>query len=214
MPGDVSRAEDGAAADDASSGPRDARPRDARLPGAGPRGDREFADLVYVPGVEHVARIAEGVYRGAQPDGVSGYRALAEAGIRTVVSLRQYHDRREDAEAAGLEYVALPVQAGVLGSEPPSDEQIEAFFGLVLDPARHPLYFHCMTGKDRTGTMCALYRIEVDGWSNDEAERELLAFGYHEVYRDLVRFVRAYRPRGFTGPDRPGRGGGFPPARP
>jgi len=160
--------------------------------------ERTFAQLIYVPEVDHVARIADGVYRGGQPDGVEGYRALKEAGVRTVINLRQFHDSRKDAEAAGLRYVSLPVQASVLGSEPPSEEQINQFFEIVLDPEQGPVFFHCMTGKDRAGTMCALYRMEQDGWSNEEAEAELHAFGYHTVYDDLLRFVREYRPRGYS----------------
>ena len=59
-----------------------------------------------------------------------------------------------------------------------------------------------MTGKDRTGTLCALYRMEQESWSNEDAEAELHAFGYHTVYDDLVGFVREYEPRGYGSPDR------------
>lgn len=169
---------------------------------AAPAPQRTFAQLIYVPGVDHVARIADGVYRGAQPDGVEGYRALKDQGITTVINLRQFHDSREEAEAAGLAYVSLPVQASVLGSEPPSEAQVRRFFEIVNDPAQRPVYFHCMTGKDRTGTLCALYRMEQDGWSNEDAEAELHAFGYHTVYDDLVEFVREYQPRGYGQNDR------------
>jgi hypothetical protein len=64
------------------------------------------------------------------------------------------------------------------------------------DPAAQPVFFHCRHGKDRTGTMAALYRIEVDGWTNEEAIEEMLAFGYHTIYQDLIDYVRAYEPRG------------------
>ena len=87
---------------------------------------RTFAQLIYVPGVDHVARISDRLYRGGQPEGVEGYRALKEAGIRTVINLRQFHDSRGDVEAAGLEYVSLSVQASLLGSEPPSEGQTAA----------------------------------------------------------------------------------------
>ncbi len=160
--------------------------------------DVPFAEFVDVSGVEHVARLSPVFYRGAQPEGVEGYSALERLGIRTVISLRQFHSGRKDAEAAGLKYYRLPVQASVLGSEPPEEEQVERFFQLVLDPAHQPVFIHCMTGKDRTGTLSALYRMEVDGWSHQQAEAELLAFGYHTIYDDLIRYVREYRPRGFA----------------
>jgi hypothetical protein len=46
--------------------------------------------------------------------------------------------------------------------------------------------------------MAALYRIEVDGWTNDDAVAEMDALGYHDYYRDLKRFVRGYRRRGYA----------------
>jgi protein tyrosine phosphatase len=61
----------------------------------------------------------------------------------------------------------------------------------VTDPKRVPVLVHCQHGADRTGTMCALYRIAVQGWSKEEALREMQAggFGFHGVWQDLVRFV-------------------------
>ena len=72
----------------------------------------------------------------------------------------------------------------------------------MLDPAKRPVFVHCALGSDRTGTMMALYRIEADGWTNDEAIREMERFGFHDYYSDLRRFVRDYRPRGFRPPGR------------
>ena len=43
------------------------------------------------------------------------------------------------------------------------------------------------------GTMAALYRIEVDGWSPSEAIEEMLAFGYHTYYESLINCVRDYQ---------------------
>ena len=146
-------------------------------------------------GLEHVARINNNLYRGAQPT-EEGYRTLKEMGIKTVICLRYRTSHRKEAEAAGLEYVELGIHADV-GSTPPTAEQVKLFFDTVLDPSKQPVYWHCKHGKDRTGTMAAIYRIERDGWSNKEAEEELHAFGYHTIFKDLIAFVRDYKPRGF-----------------
>lgn len=149
-------------------------------------------------GLPHLALVAPGIYRGGQPT-EEGFRTLREMGMRTVIGFRSNNSTKERVEAAGMVSVELPIQAGVLGSEPPSEGQVEAFFRTVLDPARRPVFFHCAKGKDRTGTMAALYRIEVDGWTNEEAIEEMQAFGYHDIYEDLIAFVRAYEPRGYAG---------------
>ena len=46
--------------------------------------------------------------------------------------------------------------------------------------------------------MAAIYRLEIDGWTPDEAMQEMEAFGYHNIYRDLIHFVKTYKPRGYA----------------
>ena len=40
--------------------------------------------------------------------------------------------------------------------------------------------------------MSAIYRIAVEGWSKDEAIEEMTkeGFGYHSVWKNLVKYVR------------------------
>lgn len=148
-------------------------------------------------GPDNLARIAPGLYRGARPDH-SSLESLKKLGIKTVINLRFFHGERVDLRANGIEPVDMPLYAA-LGSSAPREETVRRFFEIVLDPERQPVYFHCKYGKDRTGTMAALYRIEIDGWTPEEAIEELHAFGYHSIYDDLEDFVRDYRPRGFSG---------------
>ncbi len=146
--------------------------------------------------VEHMAAVGEGVFRSAAP-GAEGYGRLSRFGVRTVIDLRLGAEVQPEAIAAGLDTVRIPLKADI-ESEPPTRAQIGRFFDVVLDPARQPVLFHCRTGKDRTGTMAALYRIEIDGWSNDRAIAEMQAMGYHDYYRDLIAFVRTYQPIGLV----------------
>lgn len=149
-----------------------------------------------VAGLDNLARVNPSLYRGAQPTD-EGFRQLKSMGVKTVIDFRSYHSTKKQVEAAGMTPVELPLKAD-FGSVPPTDEEVKAFFGVVLDPARQPIYIHCAFGKDRTGTMAAIYRMEMDGWSPDEALQEMEAFGYHNIYRDLINFIRGYKPRGFA----------------
>ena len=156
--------------------------------------------IVGVPGLDNFARIDERLYRGAQPT-PEGYRKLKEMGVKTVINFRSHHSYKKEIEALGMTCVELPLRADAVGSEPPTEEQLKKFFEVVLDPARQPVFMHCAGGKDRTGTLSSVYRIEVDGWSNDEAVEEMKSFGFHEVYTELMNYVKSYKPRGF-GPGR------------
>ena len=153
-----------------------------------------------VKGVGNFGRMNDGLYRGEQPT-KDGYAYLEKLGVKTIINFRRHHSSKEEVEEAGMTYLSMPIKADVVGSEPPSDAQVKLFFETVLDPAKQPVYFHCAHGKDRTGTMAALYRIEADGWSATEAMEEMQAFDYHDIYKDLIAFVRDYTPRGFKAPE-------------
>ena len=157
---------------------------------------RPFADRVTDLPMDNVGRIGDGLWRGGAPD-EAGLRALAERGFRTVVNLRSSHSYRAEAEALGLSVVEIPMRAD-LTCTPPDEAAVRRFLDTVTDPANQPVYFHCAQGKDRTGTMAAVYRMEVCGWTPDEALEEMRAFGCHDWYRDFLEYVRTYRCRDET----------------
>lgn len=145
--------------------------------------------------VRNFAKVDEGLWRGAQPD-EAGFRALREMGVKTIVNLRYIHSDTDEPVPEGVDVVEIPIHA-LLDSDPPTDEDLRAFFDVVLDPARRPVYVHCAHGKDRTGTMCAVYRMEVQGWTPEQAFEEMQEFGFHDMYVDLAKYVKSYVPRGF-----------------
>jgi len=148
-----------------------------------------------VPGLENFARVNANLYRGAQPTD-DGFKQLKSMGVKTVIGLRSNHSTKKEVEAAGLASVELPLRADI-ECVVPTDAEIKKFFDVVLDPSRQPCYIHCAFGKDRTGTMAALYRMEIDGWTADEALQEMASFGYHTYYKDFAQCIRDYKPRGY-----------------
>jgi len=156
---------------------------------------RTFAEKVESP-IENVAKIADGIYRGGQPD-EEGYAWLKEQGFKTIISFRSHHPEKEKVEKHGMRAVAIPITAELGDSEPPTAAQVKQFFDVLLDPQQRPVYFHCSRGSDRTGAMAALYRLEMDGWTNKEAIAEMKHFGYFEGFKDLMKFVETYFPKGF-----------------
>jgi protein tyrosine phosphatase (PTP) superfamily phosphohydrolase (DUF442 family) len=142
-------------------------------------------------GVAYAAEVAPGLYRGGTPD-KEGIAWLKSIGVKTIINLRHFHGDTEGelAAAAGLRYQRLPMES----SDAPSRAQVARFLALVNDPAARPIYVHCQHGVDRTGTMMAVYRMEIDGWPNAEAFAEMEFFEAHDIWRDLRAFVRRYRP--------------------
>ena len=73
----------------------------------------------------------------------------------------------------------------------PEREDAVLFLRIVTDPNRTPVLVHCQYGADRTGTMCAIYRIVVQKWPKEEAIREMTegGFGFHEVWSNLPTWI-------------------------
>lgn len=138
------------------------------------------------PPLTNFHRVAPGLYRGAQPT-AAGMAELENLGIRMVVNLRGLHSDRELLERTGLAYRHITFQTWH-----PEDEDIVEFLRLVTQPANQPVFVHCQHGSDRTGTMCAVYRMAVQGWSRDEAIREMTegGYGFHTMWSNLIDYLR------------------------
>jgi len=139
------------------------------------------------PDLENLHRVSDDLYRGAQPS-EEGMRELKKMGIRTIVNLREYHSDTDEIGETGLDVVDIPMAAW-----DPEDEHIVRFLEVVGDPKRRPVFVHCQYGSDRTGTMCAIYRIVLCGWSKAEAVREMTrgGFGFHGIFRNLPQYIDA-----------------------
>jgi hypothetical protein len=146
--------------------------------------------------IARFAVVDEGLSRGARPS-FAAIDSLARHGYHTVVSF--IHDPAESVRVCsrGMRYVEIPMVATVFGAAVPTDHELDRFFGAVLDSSGRPVYMHCMHGKDRTGAMAALYRVEVSGWKNAKATAEMDSMGFNGLYRNLHRFVLDYKPRGY-----------------
>lgn len=146
-----------------------------------------------VRGIANFAEIEPGLARGARPTD-EGLLELKARGYRTVISFIHFSGEREKLARLGIELLELPMHAGLFGATPPTPEQIDTFLDVVSDSTKRPVFFHCRRGRDRTGAMAAIYRLERSGWRKSEALEEMRAFGFHSYYRKLRRFVETYSP--------------------
>jgi tyrosine-protein phosphatase SIW14 len=153
------------------------------LPGTVRVSERLFG----LPGLTNVGRLTFGILRGAQPK-PEGYATLKAMGVRTMINLRTRRGERETVEATGMRYVEIPMN--VWRNVDPA--AVRKALSVMTDPAKQPVFVHCSLGTDRTGVVAAVYRMEVDGWSEAEAEAEMEAFGFHEFWSQFKEFVRRY----------------------
>ncbi len=110
---------------------------------------------------------------GGQPD-AEELAAICRAGYRVVINLGLQDaayalaDEKQIVLAHGLHYHHLPVDF-----EAPEVEQFFLFRDLYRQLAEHKCFIHCAANK-RVSTFIALYRIIELGWSQKDAEVEML----------------------------------------
>ncbi|MHC4633562.1 MAG: fused DSP-PTPase phosphatase/NAD kinase-like protein [Planctomycetota bacterium] len=148
--------------------------------------ERQWAQQLEVPGVENLHKVSERLYRGAQPT-KEGMQQLKELGIKTIVNLRSFHSDRGEIGDTGLSYEHIYMKTWHA-----EDEEVVRFLKIVTDGERTPAFVHCQRGADRTGTMCAIYRVAVQNWRRDEAIEEMTkgGFGFYTKWQNLIDYIR------------------------
>ena len=145
--------------------------------------------------IDNFARVNDTYFRGAQPQG-RDYADLASLGVKTLIDLTSDEDAENNerilAERAGMQYLHLPMTT----HEPPSAARLAEFLSIVNDPAKQPVYVHCVGGRHRTGVMTAAYRMTEDGWTADQAFKEMKQYKYGAdfLHSEFKEFVYSYRP--------------------
>jgi protein tyrosine/serine phosphatase len=85
------------------------------------------------------------------------------------------------------------------GAEKWLDQMTVGFLSVMDDPTHYPVLVHCFAGRDRTGTMCAIYRMEYEGWPSSLAASEMGHFGFDPAKDDVAKsyeqYVMKYRTR-------------------
>lgn len=136
-----------------------------------------FARRLTLEGVGNFAEVTPHLYRGAQPHG-KGLESLAKMGINTIVDVRLTGADNESkaAKQLGMELIPLPWHCLF-----PKDDPIAKFLVYMREHPDKKVFVHCRYGDDRTGMMIAAYRMAVEGWTADDARKEMNAFGFHNV---------------------------------
>jgi len=149
------------------------------------------------------------LYRSGQltPSGMS--RVIHDHNIKTVVTLRASRqaggkspDEWEEAFCAANGVKHVRVVPRVWGAdetgEIPAEQAVQEFLAVMGKKENHPVLVHCYAGIHRTGTMCAIFRMEYHGWTAERAmeEMELYGFAPEDMHQHIGVYLREYRPKG------------------
>jgi protein-tyrosine phosphatase len=145
-----------------------------------------------VEGIKNFGQVTPRLYRGAQPAD-KGYALLEKMGVDIIVDFRNEKDlierERQAVETRHIRFISIPWSA----FHDPTTEQVRQFFQVLRENPEKRIFVHCEVGADRSGTMVALYRIAAQGWTVDDAVRELKAYHFHGFwFPHLERYVKRF----------------------
>lgn len=120
---------------------------------------------------------SKALHRGGQPHD-NGIDQLKKRGIKTIICLRI--DRKKKFGVLNIPF--NPYR--------PSDKIVVEFLKVVYNKEYHPVFIHCFHGADRTGTLCAIYRIVVQKWDKEKAISEMKKYGFHWWHKNLIDYIR------------------------
>ncbi len=145
-----------------------------------------WAEPISIEDVPNLYCFGLGLYRGAQPK-ANGFEKLQKLGIKTIINLRSFHSDKEKVLRLGVSYEQIHMKAWHA-----EKEDVVRFLRIAIDPGCLPIFVHCHHGSDRTGLMVAAYRVVVNGWTKEQAIREMVegGYGFHSVWSNLVRYIR------------------------
>ncbi len=140
-----------------------------------------WAQPVLQNGPDNFYMVDDGVYRSAQPDRADMVQ-LVSMGFKTILNLRDYHSDEAEAKGLNLQLERLEMSAGDIHT----GDVVKAL--RILTHAEKPVLVHCWHGSDRTGLVCAMYRMVIQGWSREDAIEELMngGYGFHGSFYDNI----------------------------
>jgi protein tyrosine/serine phosphatase len=145
----------------------------------------QWAQPMPVSGITNCYQVTTNLYRGSQPT-AEGMKQLKAMGIKSVVNLRSFHSDKDElvgTDLKGFRFETKPWHA--------EEEDVIGFLKIVTNTNNLPAFIHCQRGADRTGTMCAMYRIVVGGWTKEQAIEEMKSggFDFSPVWHNLVAYI-------------------------
>ncbi len=146
----------------------------------------KWAVLIQLDGVPNLHKVTDNLYRSAQPT-EEGMKNIEKLGIRTVINLRAFHSDKDEINGTGLLNESLSMKTWHI-----EDEDVVKVLRIIRKKENGPFLVHCQHGADRTGVINCMFRIVEQGWTKDDAIREMTdgGYGFHPVWTNIIDYVK------------------------
>ena len=153
--------------------------------------------------IRNFGKVTDTIYRGALPNR-EGYRALSEKlGVYRVCSMIETESRedRQRALSAGIrEWRHIPFS----DRDAPTPDRVREWLDYVrTSDEKGAIFVHCRGGRHRTGVLVGVYRVTDQGWTKQEALKEVMKHGWYSAWghqRLLNWILNEFDPADFAPP--------------
>lgn len=145
-----------------------------------------IAEKIILPGckLKNFYRIGNDIYRSDQPSAAC-FKALEKFGIKEVLNLRNFHNDNREAKGTHITLHRLRTRASKI--------RLTALINAlrIIRNRKGPILIHCWHGSDRTGAICAMYRIIFQHVDKNTAIHEMVEgeFGFHMIFDDIIDVI-------------------------
>ncbi len=142
-----------------------------------------WAKPLHTPELPNLRQAAPHIFRSACPTEQSE-EILRRLGIKKILCLCGKGEKFP--LFPDIETVHIPMQV-----KKPDPESLKKALRL-LEETNENILVHCTHGADRTGLVIALYRIQIQHWSKEEALAEMLEGGYgcHIFWPQSAEYIK------------------------
>lgn len=146
----------------------------------------KWARPVALSGVPNLHQLNDQLYRSAQPSALGFSNLEKQLGVRSVLCLRQFHNNIDDAQDTLLRVYYVPFSPWDV-----KEDDVVRALRILARRNEGPFLVHCLHGADRTGLVCAAYRIVFENWTPAEACQEMTqgGFGFHELWSNIPELL-------------------------
>ncbi|MGP8152849.1 MAG: fused DSP-PTPase phosphatase/NAD kinase-like protein [Smithella sp.] len=161
----------------------------------GPRPSAWAVQMKSTCDVYNFYKISGNLYRSAQPteDGIAQLvDPKVGIKIKTIIDLREFHGDAIPIAASKLRIEQVPMNAGEEDLKV-IDKDVIKVMKILSNLKNGPFLIHCLHGSDRTGLMCAMYRIIYQKWTKDKAIDEMVngGYGFHSTwYSNIIEYIQ------------------------
>jgi protein tyrosine/serine phosphatase len=136
------------------------------------------------------------IYRSGQPSPAQLTEWIRKYNLKTILvlkpTLRPYEKELAGKLGVNLHHIVVSTKQGL------PENQWQQIKQILTEEENLPLLLHCHSGADKTGTVTALYRVEVQGWPLWKALLEMDLHGHIPLqYPALQRYLKDRFKTGF-----------------